>query len=226
MKDRVVEKIKSIGLYGVIHYGETQRFYDYNFSTKENLYKYRISKIRVFMGEKNTILGLQTFFKNLSGEEIAGAEGRDKSVKELDIKTLEIPANDFLCNLKIFVGDDFITKLIFITKKGKELAVGNDEGEDRIVSQINADKDKIILSLFGGYKKNMLQAISCKYLPITDYLGPTMGYFELKKKLKHEDFKQKILDKYDSLSETDKVLFKTCCLPDNAFNEVIKFCLY
>ena len=104
MKDRVVEKIKSIGLYGVIHYGETQRFYDDNYSTKENLYKYRISKIKVYIGEKNSILGLQTFFKNLSGEEVAGAEGRDKSVKELDIKTLEIPPNDFLCNLKIFVG--------------------------------------------------------------------------------------------------------------------------
>ena len=140
---------------------------------------------------------------------------------------MEISPNDFLCNLKIFVGDDNITKLIFITKKGKTLEVGTDEGEERLVSQINADKDKIILSLFGGYKKNMLQLISCRYLPITDYLRPSMGYFELRKKLRHEDFKQKILEKYDSLSETDKVLFKTCCLPDDkAFEEIIKFCLY
>ena len=110
MKDFVVEKIKAIGLYRVIHYEETQRFNDDTFSTKENLYKYRISKIEVFLGEKNSILRLQTFFKNLGGEEVAGAEGRDKSVIELDIKTFEILPNDFLCYLKIFVGNIYNKK--------------------------------------------------------------------------------------------------------------------
>ena len=65
MKDRVVEKIKSIGVYGVLHYNETQRFYDDQFATKENLYQYRISEIKVFLGEKDLILGIQTIFKNL-----------------------------------------------------------------------------------------------------------------------------------------------------------------
>jgi len=224
MKDRVLEKVKSIGVYGIMHYGETQRFYDDSFSTKDNLYQYRISQIRVFLGEKNNILGLQAFYKNTKGEEVPGAEGRDKNIKELDIKKLEIPPNDFLCNLRIFVGDDYITKLIFSTRKGRELIVGNDDGEDRIVGALNNSKDNIILSLFGGYRKN-LELISCKYVPISDYLGPTLGYFELKKKLKHEDFKQNILNNIQNLSEKDKVLFQTCCLPDNAFNEVIKYCL-
>lgn len=225
MKDKVVNHIKSIGVYGVLHYNETQRFYDDEFSTKENIYQYRISKIKVFIGERNIILGVQTFYKNLKGDEVAGAEGRDKSVKELDIKTLEIPPNDFLCNLNIWVGDDYITKLKFGTRKGKELIVGTDEGEDKIISEINTNKDKIILSLFGGYRKS-LELLSCKYLPLNIYLGPTMGYFQLKKKLKHEDFKKKIMDNLESLSLSDKVLFKACCLPDNAFNEIIKYCLY
>ena len=225
MKDRVVEKIKSIGVYGVLHYNETQRFYDDQFATKENLYQYRISEIKVFLGEKDLILGVQTIFKNLKGEEIPGVEGRDKSVKELDIKTLKIPPNDFLCNLNIWVGDDYITKLKFGTKKGKELIVGTEDGEDKIISVINDNKDNIILSLFGGYRKS-LELLSCKYVPINEYLGPTMGYFELKKKLKHEDFKKKTMEGLFQLKESDKVLFKTCCLPDNAFNEIIKYCLY
>ena len=225
MKDRVVEKIKSIGVYGVLHYNETQRFYDDQFATKENLYQYRISEIKVFLGEKDLILGVQTIFKNLKGEEIPGVEGRDKSVKELDIKTLKIPPNDFLCNLNIWVGDDYITKLKFGTKKGKELIVGTEDGEDKIISVINDNKDNIILSLFGGYRKS-LELLSCKYVPINEYLGPTMGYFELKKKLKHEDFKKKTMEGLVQLKESDKVLFKTCCLPDNAFNEIIKYCLY
>jgi hypothetical protein len=225
MKARVAEKVKATGVYGVLHYGETQRFYDDKFSSKDNLYQYRISKIKIFLGEKNLILGIQVVYKNLKGEEILGAEGRDKSIKELDIKILEIPPNDFLCYLDIFVAEDYITKLVFETKKGKKLSVGTEDGEDKIISQLNEGKKNIILSFFGGYRKS-LELLCCKYLPINEYLGPTTGYFELKKKLKHEDFKNKILSQLDKLSESDKVLFKACCLPDNAFNEVIKFCLY
>lgn len=225
MKERVVSKIKQIGVYGILHYGETQRFDDDQFATKDNLYQFRISKIKIFVGENNSLLGIQTFYKNLKGQEIAGAEGRDKNIKELDIKILEIPANDFLCNLNVWVGDDDIRKLKFGTKKGKELIVGTEDGEDRIISAINNNKENIILSLSGGYRKT-LELISCKYVPITEYLGPTIGYFELKKKLKHDNFKKKILEKLDQLSESDKVLFRACCLPDNVFNEIIKFCLY
>ena len=225
MKEKTVEKIRGIGVYGVFHFNETKRFDDEQYATKDNLYQYRIAKIKVFLGEKNLILGVQAFYKNLKGEEIAGAEGRDKSVKELDIKTLDIPPNDYLCNLNIFVGDDYITKLKFVTKKGRELEVGTEDGEDRIVSQINSNKENIILCLSGGYRKN-LELISCKYLPINQYLGPTLGYFELKKKLRHEDFRQKTREKLNLFSDSDKVLFRACCLPDNVFNEIIKFCLY
>ena len=41
-----------------------------------------------------------------------------------------------------------------------------------------------------------------------------------------EDFKKKTTEKLSQLSESDRVLFKACCLPDNAFNEIIKYCLY
>ena len=185
MKARVAEKIKSIAVYGVLHFGEETRFDDDKFSTKDNLYQYRISKIKIFLGEKNLILGIQVIYKNLKGEEIMGAEGRNKNIKELDIQTLEIAPNDFLCYLDIFVGDDYITKLVFETKKGKRLSVGVDEGDDKIIRELNEKKDNIILSFFGGYRKS-LEFLCCKYLPINEYLGPTMGYFELKKKLKHE----------------------------------------
>jgi hypothetical protein len=224
MKNKVVERIKQIGVYGILHYGETQRFDDDKYALKENIYQYRISSIRVYTGENNSILGVQAFYKDLKGKEYPGAEGRDKTIKELDIKKLEIPPNDFLCNLNIWVGDDDIRKLKFGTKKGKELIVGTDDGEDRIISCINNNKDHIILSISGGYRKT-LELLSCKYVPINEYLGPTMGYFELKKKLKNEDFKKKIEKKLDKLSFSDQVLFRTCCLPDNSFNEIIKFCL-
>ena len=225
MKDKIIEEIKGIGVYGVLHYNETKRFYDEKYVEKENIYQYRMSKIKVFLNENGNILGLQAFYKNLNGEEEAGAEGRDNTIKEYDIQTLEIPANDFLCNIHIFVGTDYITKLKFVTKKGKELEVGTNDGEDRTCSILNETKDKIILCLSGGYR-DKLELISCKYIPINKYLGPTRGFFELKKKLKHSDFKKTVESKLSELDNPSQVLFRACCLPDNVFNEIIKFCLY
>ena len=76
-------------------------FNDSEYFTKDNLFKYRLSKIKFFIGEKNgkeLILGLQAFYINRIGEEISNNEARDKTIKELYIKTLQIPPNDYICN--------------------------------------------------------------------------------------------------------------------------------
>ena len=223
MLDKLTEKIGAIGLHGIIHYNETKRFNDNKFSTKENLFKYRISKIKVFLGEKDTILGLQTVYKNLKGEEIFGDMGRDQSIKEINIKTLETPSNDFLCQLNIWVGNDNITKLKFGTRKGLELIVGTNKGEDKNINELNNNKDNIILCFSGGYGKS-LEALNCKYFPMVIFLSQFSGYFELKKKLKNNEFKEKIKGILNKLNDSDKVLFKVCCLPEKIFNEIIKYC--
>ena len=226
MKDKIFEEIKGIGTYGILHYNETKRFYDEKYAEKQNIYQYRMSKIKVFLNENGNILGLQAFYKNLNGEEEAGAEGRDNTIKEYDIKILEIPANDFLCNIHIFVGTDYITKLKFVTKKGKELEVGTDDGEDRTCSQLNGDKDKIVLCLSGGYR-DKLELISCKYIPFNKYLGPTRGFFELRIKLKKDEFKKSIESKISGFDIPSQALFRACCLKNfEVFNGIIRFCLY
>ena len=161
---------------------------------------------------------------NVNGKETANEEARDKSEKELDIKILEIPPNDYICNFDLRRGDDRITQLKFTTKKGKEFIVGSDEGEEMKVDFINDNKDYMILYLFGGYRK-CLECIAAGYIPLKSYLGGTMGYFELKRKVKDEKFKNAIQAKLNELSESDKILFRVCCLPDACFNSIIKFCL-
>ena len=222
MKDEVFKEIGRIGIFGVIVYDETKRFDDKNFASKENIYQYRISKINVYLNKSGNILGLQAFYNNLNGEEVAGNEGRDNSIKEYAIKTLEIPSNDFLCNMHIFGGDDYITKLKFVTKKGKELVVGTDEGKYKPVEILNKNKDKVILYLYGGYN-DKLQAISCKYLPCKKYLRPTLGFFELRKKLKNKNFKTNIESKLSELDNLNQFLYRICCLPIHVFNKIIQF---
>ena len=221
MKDEIFKEIKGIGVFGVIHHNETKRFDDKNFISKENIYQYRISKINAFLNKNGNILGLQAFYKNLNGEEVAGAEGRDNTKKEYTIKTLEIPSDDFLCNIHIFVGDDYIAKLKFMTKKGKELEAGI-EGGKYVPVVFLKNKDKVILYLSGGYIEK-LECISCKCLPYNKYLRPILGFFELRKKLKINKFKENIKNKLSELDNPSQALFRVCCLPVHIFNKIIKY---
>ena len=62
-----------------------------DYYSKENLFQYRLSKIKFFIGEKNgkeIILGLQTFYVNINGKEQANEEARDKTEKETDVKKM------------------------------------------------------------------------------------------------------------------------------------------
>ena len=53
-----------------------------------------------------------------------------------------------------------------------------------------------------------------------------IGFFELRYKLKKdESFKKNWIENENKLEESDRILLKTCLLPDTAFNEIIKFCL-
>ena len=94
------DAIKLTAFYGTV-YPDKKKYDDSNYFSKDNAIEYRLSKIKFFLGEKNgkeVILGLQAFYKTNNGEEIASEEHRDRTEKELDIKTLEISDNDYICN--------------------------------------------------------------------------------------------------------------------------------
>ena len=226
MVDKIVEHIKNTAFFGVILPDEMKRFDDSQYASKEKLFQYRLSEIKFFLGErdgKESILGLQTTYTKITGEKIVNQEARDKVEKELDIKKLEIPSNDYICNFSLKVGDERITQIKLVTKKGKELVVGCDVGEEKIVEFINDNKNHMILGFLGGYRK-VLEAMGAVYIPIMEYLGNSRGYFELRKKMKKEGFKEKI--NLNQLKLSDQVLFKVCDLPDNSFNSIIKYCLF
>ena len=228
MKKKILDDIKNIAFFGTVYPDEIKRFDDSHYFNEENLFHYRLSKIKAFIGEKNgkeLILGLQTFYTDLNGKEIANAEARDKAEKELDIKVLEIAPNDYICHFYIRTGDDRITQLKFVTRKGKEFIVGSDEGEEKFVEFINDNNDFIILYFFGGYRK-CLEAIAAGYIPLKSYLGNTAGYFQLKKKMKEESFRKAVEAKLKDLNNSDVVLYRVCLLPDPCFNSIIRFCLF
>ena len=224
MKERIIEKIKYIPPYGIISSKESKRFNNNNFIRKDSLYKYRLSKIIIYKGENNYILGIKSFYSNNKKEEIAGEEGYDNSINVLEKIIFEIPANDYLCNINVWIGDEYITKIKFGTNKGKEITVG-EQGEDKKISCLNNNKENIILVINGGYKEH-LKFINLKYININDYFGNVNGYFELKMKLKDEKFKKLINSKLEMLKDEDKVLLSACLLSDSCFNIVMSFCAH
>ena len=228
MKERIYESIKRSAIFGTI-FPDSKHLDDSKYFNKDNLFKYRFSKIKFYLGEKNEkeiILGLQAFYQTNNGKEIAGEEHRDKTEKEKNIKILEISQNDYICNFHLKTGDDRITQIRLITKRGKEFIVGSDEGEEKVVDFINDNKNNAILYFYVCYRK-CLECIGVSYIPINSLKFLTIGYFELKFKLKNKDFKNAVLSKYEQLSESDKVLYKVCCLDNNdLFHSIIKYCLY
>ena len=224
MKERIIEKIKYIPPYGIISSKESKRFNNNNFIQKDKLYKCRLSKIIIFKGENNSILGIKSFYSNTQKEEISGEEGYDNSKNLLEKIIFEIPANDYLCNINIWIGDEYITKIKFGTNKRKEIIVG-EGGEDKKISCLNNNKENIILVINGGYKEQ-LKFLNCKYININDYFGNVNGYFELKMKLKDEQFRKIINSKIEMFKDNDKILLGACLLPDSCFNIVMSFCVY
>ena len=222
MKESIAEKIKATPLIGIINFNQTKRFYDDNFSTKENMFQFSLSKILIFIGEKNKILGIRSFYKNLKKEEKEGQIGYNDALKVINIIKFEIPSNDYLCCLYIFTSDKGIEQLKFLTKKGKELTVA--EGGQNIIKNYINDKENIILSISGGYS-DQLDVLRFKYIKISDYFGHTLGYFELRIKMKNEKFKNNINSKIDTYKDSDKILIRACLLPVACFNEIIKFCM-
>ena len=222
MKESIAEKIRATPPIGIINFKQTKHFYDDNFSTKENMFQFRLSKILIFLGEKNKILGIRSFYKNLKNEEKEGQIGYNDALKVINIIKFEIPSNDHLCCLYIFTSDKGIEQLKFLTKKGKELTVG--EGGQNIIKNYINDKENIILSISGGYS-DQLDILRFRYIKKSDYFGHTLGYFELRIKMKNEKFKNNINSKIDAYKDSDKILIKACLLPVACFNEIIKFCM-
>ena len=224
MKERIISKIKSIPFYGIYDYTLTKKLFDDNFSSKENAFQYSISKIQIYLGEKNKILGIQTFYKDLKRNEFPGQLIFNKSLKELKIFQFDIPPNDFLCYMNIYkIDSEGIKRLKFATKKGKEFEVG-EGGEDAKISGLNDNKKNIILSISGGYS-SQLDLINCRYINMNDYFGNILGYFELRIKMKNEEFRNKVESNLNNYEDSDRILIRACLLPESCFNEVIQFCM-
>ena len=113
-----------------------------------------------------------------------------------------------------------------MTKRKRMIVVGSEEGEEKVIDYLNNNTNFIVLGFIGYYRK-CLEAIRALYIPVNDYYILIRGYFELNRKIRDKNFKNNIIESgYNQLSESDKALFRVCCLNDELFHSVMKFVLF
>ena len=202
---------------------------DTHFDDNEDLGKdrliYKPEKIKIWTGEKKgneVISGIEICYRNIMNnkhvkkKEYKGSQS--DNVHEFTIKPIE-----YLINSRIWIGENVVQKLYFRTNRGREFGVGKENGEEMKIDLL--DGNSIIMSFFGSYN-NYLNSIGFILTDKKFYMEKLfIGYFELKAKLRKKDKKAQIIEKMNKneYSIVEKTLIKTCLLPDNQFNEIIKF---
>ena len=213
------------GKFGWI-YQNSKHFNDKDFLGDNYLY-YKIQKIKIWSGKKDSkdiINGIQVWYKNiLDGKlvtpgEFKGDEGNDNVVE------FEVKPNEYLTDFHVRI-DTEVTQVGFETNKHNNILVGGTQGEDKIINSNGGDN--IIVFLYGEYD-NLLHALGVGYVNKKDYMKTLfIGFFQLRHKLKKDEaFKKKCAEIESTLAESDKVLLRTCLLPDDAFKKIMKFCLF
>ena len=199
--------------------------------TEDSVLQYLIKSIRIYTGKKdgNIIIGgIQLSYRNLKSKELRELPIRKGKIEyeDEDIETFELKSGEYLTNFYIRFENDgnYIYQIGFETNKKRKIIKGCEKGEDKC-EETNGGQN-IIFGTFGHYNLK-LDSCGILYINIKEYLKRfKFGYFELKFLMKKDEkFKKEIESKYDSLSESDKYLFKICFLPDVTFNEIMKYCI-
>lgn len=214
-----------IGKFGSIFMDD--KIFNHNKEIGENYIYYKPEKIVIYTGDKNenkVLAGIEISYRNiLNGskkkcKENLGHMGKDKY--EYNIKPTE-----YLNKFRIWIGDDVIYKISLETNKGNEFKVGQEKGEEIKIDEL--DGNNIIMSFCGNYN-NYLTSLGLILIEKKKYLQILFtGYFQLKALLKKQSKRKEILSKIEKgeYKKNDIALIKTCLLPDNPFNEIIKFCI-
>jgi hypothetical protein len=234
--------IKNSSLYGKIELESSKLFDDSKDlgGTEEALFQNIIKKIKIYKKSANNkkyIDAIQLTYRNIETNEIKELDIRTKNsaYSVEDTEEFELKQGEFFTNFNISfpLGINHIYQIGFETNKKRKVLIGSELSKkiaavNNIINNNGNEKFyNIILGTFGYYNKQ-LDSLGLYYVGLKEYLKKFYyGYFEMKRILKKDEkFRKKLEKNYDNFNQEEKFLFKTCLLPDKAFNEIIKFCMF
>lgn len=210
---------------------DSKSFNDHSLLGEDYIY-FKPEKIIFFIGSlpskdnysQKVLAGMEIWYRNIiDSRQIKSIEY--KGEKTEDFVEFIIKPTEYLINCRLWTGDEAINKIVLKTNKGNMFEVGDEEGEEMEIQGL--DGKNIIMSFFGSYK-NYLSSLGMHLLDKKKYMQLLFtGYFELKQKLTHKDYRNEIIEKIEKkeFNFEDLVLAKTCLLPSTIFYEVVRFCI-
>ena len=212
--DRMIEKEK---------FNETVTTnFDFSNGLGGKALRYRPKKIIYQVKSNEYIQNLQMIYQNRDNGELLTLIDTEPDIS-LDAKDrIEIDlSNDDIIMVRMWILDKRITGFEIKTnaKTNNVKRIGYEKGDLVKLKEFESE-DKIIIG-FGGHanKQYGVTSLYCYYMDKRFFgIVSYEGILNLRAKLKMDpEFKEKILANIDKLTDSEKLIFYTCELPDTAF---------
>ena len=209
----------------------TQRF-DEKIILGGYILNYKINKIRCFYEKNVGICGLQIYYKErMTSQEIKTIDVGKKNLNEnIEEQEITLDSNEMINKITIWKSDQFRGFEVMTNKNKKQRFGWCEEGNE--CQKIDLDEfnknNNCLIGFYGTFHK-IEGILSMGFYYVQEklfYLFSYDGLFRLRVKLKNDEFNKKILEKFDQLKYSDKVLYKACSLPNNQFFGIIKYIFY
>ena len=195
----------------------------------EYLLNYKLHKIKCFYEKNVGICGLQIFYvERMSFQEIKTIDIGKKFINEnIEEQEIILDSNEMINKVSIWLGDQFRGFEVITNKNKKQRFGWCEEGKES--KKIDLDEfyenNNYLVGFFGAiHKIEGILNMGFYYIKERSfYLFSYLGIFRLRVKLKNEEFRKKVFDRFDQLKFSDKALCKACTLPDNQFFGIIKY---
>ena len=223
LEDILKNKMKDTYSYGLIE--EKAINLDEKRIIGKSLLNYNIYKIRCWTEKNVGLSGIQIYHKDrfTSKEEITINVIKDN--KKGEEEEIILAPNEMINEISIWK-DDKLRGFEVKTSKGREKKFGCfEKGKEIKLDDEFENGNNYLLGVNLNFEKiEGINSISFYYInKHTFYISLYLGYFILRVKLKNKDFKNKIEKNVKNLDYSDKMLYKSCCLPDNQFFAIFKY---
>lgn len=221
LEKKFLTKIENTSNYGMVKENITN--YDEQRILGEYLLNFRIHKIRCWTEKNVGMSGIQITYKDrITSKEVKTIDVNKKDCGEEDEIIFE--ASEMVNKITIWKDESFRGFEIKTNKKREKKFGWCGEGTRVELEEFDCGINYLV-GFYLGFQKNVgILNMGFYYINKKSfYLLLNLGIFFLRIKVKKEEFRKKIEEKYDSLDYSDKALFKTCCLPDNPFFGIFKY---
>ena len=219
--------LELIKIYNTSNYGlikENTLFYDDQRILDKYILNFKLYRIRCWSVVNVGISGLEIYYKDrITSKEVKTIDAKKKEGGDEEEQEFILESNEMI-NQAIIWKNDALLGFEIKTNKGREQKFGWC-GEGKDVKFDEFDGNNYICGFFCGFhKKDGVISLGFYYINKRNfYLLLYFGIIYLRIKLRKEEFKNKIDEKVNQMSYSDKTLYKTCALPNNQFHEIFKY---